>query len=213
MKLQDLELDIAKEVLNVGLGKAADSIAFFTHDKVVIRSLDLQIKEPHKVIYDISNKREDESLYVLSTELLGEMRGVCYLIFSEEEVNKLWQVCLPESIRNNPEALKEMGEAVLLEMDNIIVASVVTQFSNFFKYKMYGDVPSLSKTISKGLEQIISSANRCSNYCLFFKSEFITSNLQINPEFVWLIDEKYFEGVKTLAQDDDAISQLLNKNA
>ena len=88
MKLQDLELDIAKEVLNVGLGKAADSIAFFTHDKVVIRSLDLQIKEPHKVIYDISNKREDESLYVLSTELLGEMRGVCYLIFSEEEVNR-----------------------------------------------------------------------------------------------------------------------------
>lgn len=211
MDYSTIELDIAKEIINVGLGKAADSFSFFTFDKVIIRGLDFKFKNLEK-INDISNKSEIETLYVLSTEILGELKGVCYLILSENEVNKLHEVCLPTSIRNNPEALKEMGDAVLLEMDNIIVASVVTQFSNFFNYKMYGDVPKLSKTIYKGFEQIVSSANRCSNYFLYFKTEFLSSGLQLNPEFIWLLDEKYYEGVKNIALDEKIIAQLKKNN-
>lgn len=211
MNYNKIELDIAKEIINVGLGKAADSFSFFTFDKVIIRGLDFKFKDLEK-ISNLSNKNESETLYVLSTEILGELKGVCYLILSENEVNKLHEVCLPVSIRNNPEALKEMGDAVLLEMDNIIVASVVTQFSNFFNYKMYGDVPKLSKTIYKGFEQIVCSANRCSNYFLYFKTEFLSSGLQLNPEFIWLLDEKYYEGVKNLALDEKIIAQLKNAN-
>ncbi len=211
MIYSDIEFDIAKEIINVGLGKAADSVAFFTHDKVIIRGLDFKVEDLEN-INNVSNKNENETLYVLSTEILGELKGICYLIFSESEVNKLLKVCLPESIRNNQANLKEMGEAILLEMDNIIVASVITQFSNFFKYKMHGDIPRLSITISKGFEQIVRSANRCGNYLLYFKSEFFTLGLNITPEFIWLLDDKYFEGVKNLAQDEKLIAQLKHLN-
>ena len=49
MNLNKEELDIAKEVVNVGLGKAADSMAFFTKEKVLIRSLNFDVKSTNSI--------------------------------------------------------------------------------------------------------------------------------------------------------------------
>ena len=42
--LNEIELDVAKEVLNIGLSKSADSMSFFTKNKVLIRTIDLRIE-------------------------------------------------------------------------------------------------------------------------------------------------------------------------
>ncbi len=101
-----------------------------------------------------------------------------------------------------------MGEAILLEMDNIITASVITQFSNFFKLSMHGSVPSLTKTVASGIDQIIKSTNRTSNYYLYFKSEFNTEGLDINPDFIWLLDDKYLDGVREFVKDESNLKKL-----
>ena len=206
-ELSDIEIDVAKEIINIGLGKAADSMAFFTREKVFIRSLDLQVRELED-LDSLCLKEDQGELYVLTTTIEGELTGVCYLIFSEDEVHKLFQISLPESIRIDKEKTKVMGEAILLEMDNIITASVITQFANFFKLSMQGSVPTLTKTIASGLEQIVKSTNRTAKYYLYFKSEFNTGDLDINPEFVWLLDDKYLEGVKNFVKNEDNLKKL-----
>ena len=118
------------------------------------------------------------------------------------------KIALPKSILDDKEKLAVMTDAILLEMDNIIVASVVTQFSNLFNFKMYGDVPSLTKTVLNGFTQIVESTNKTSKYVLYFQSEFNTSGMDINPEFIWLLDEKYIEGVKVLSQDKGIIEKM-----
>tara|TARA_B100000809_G_scaffold266898_1_gene332700 strand:- start:875 stop:1510 length:636 start_codon:yes stop_codon:yes gene_type:complete len=207
MNLNKEELDIAKEVVNVGLGKAADSMAFFTKEKVLIRSLNFDVKSTNSIEH-LSQKKTDELLYVLKTEIKGELGGICFLVFSEKEVNELVKIALPKSILDDKDKLAVMTDAILLEMDNIIVASVVTQFSNLFNFEMYGDVPSLTKTVLNGFTQIVESTNKTSKYVLYFKSEFNTSGIDINPEFIWLLDEKYIEGVKVLSQDKGIIEKM-----
>lgn len=204
MEFNKIELDVAKEIINIGLGRAADSMAFFTHEKVFIRSLDVEMKSIDKMdsIKELSKKRNNKPFYVLSTEIKGDLKGICYLIFSEEEVNKLLKVSLPEEILNNPDKLKIMGEAILLEMDNIIVASVVTQFSNLFSYAMHGDVPKLKMVDTNKIEEIITEENSFANHFLYFKSEFNTAGLDVNPEFIWLLDDKYYEGVKSIIDNE-----------
>ncbi|MGB0167239.1 MAG: hypothetical protein ACPF8V_10345 [Luteibaculum sp.] len=124
------------------------------------------------------------------------MEGVCYLIFSEEEVQRILNVTLPESTRKDPEKLRVMGDAVLLEMDNIIVASVVTQFSNSFAYKMYGDVPQLGKSNSKDLKAKLKSENVGRDHFIYFKSEMHTEKLDISPEFIWILEDNFLAGVQ-----------------
>ena len=123
-------------------------------------------------------------------------------------MSELVKIALPQSILDDQEKLVVMTDAILLEMDNIIVASVLTQFSNLFNFKMYGDVPSLTKTVLNGFTQIVESTNKTSKYVLYFQSEFNTSGMDINPEFIWLLDEKYIEGVKVLSQDKGIIEKM-----
>ena len=202
-----IEKDIANEIVNIGLGKAADSMAFFTKEKVLIRGLEVQ-RLNFNDVDKIASCGSDHLNYILTTEIQGELSGNCYLIFSEEEVQNLLKVSLPESILNDEDKLRVMGDAILLEMDNIIVASVVTQFSNFFNYKMYGDVPRLTKSYCSELKQLIVSENVGKDYFMYFKSEMITEDLNVCPDFLWILNDKYFEGVKAVANNDEVLKKI-----
>lgn len=204
LEFDKTELELTKELINIGLQKAAQSMAFFTKDEVSIHSTDVQIK-PMSFIDNLINKEANQELAVLTTEIMGEVGGVCYLIFSEDEIDKILKASLPESVLNDPDKLAVMGDAILLEMDNIIVASVITQLANALNYKMYGNVPTISRTISNGFMQIFSSARNNVNYFLYFKSEFKTKGLDINPDFIWLLDDNYLEGVKGVMEENSEI--------
>lgn len=196
------EQKTANEIVNLGLKKAAESMAFFTKESVRIEAEDVK-RESISKIDEIFACRTDELQFVLTTEIKGELSGICYLIFSEAEVERILGVALPESIRSVPEKLQVMGDAILLEMDNIIVASVVTQFSNSFNYKMYGDVPRLSKATCDELKKLMKEENTGKEHFIYFKSEMHTEKLDISPDFVWMLDDKFMDGVKDIAQNMD----------
>lgn len=200
-----IEKDIANEIINICLSKAADSMAFFTKEKVIIRGLDIKEIDISEVT-EIS-KKSKEMLYVLTTELKGELEGISYLIFTESEVEKLLDISFPASIHNDKEKLRVMGDALLLEMDNIIVASVITHFSNFFNYTMRGDVPRLTKSYSNELTEMIISENADKGYFMYIKSEIHAKDLDINPDFVWILDDNYSEGVKSIAKNDELLKK------
>jgi len=206
MNLSEIELDIAKEHINIGLGKAADSLSFFTKNNVLIKIPELFLfnADSYK---KISKYESSNPLHVLKTKVIGELEGRCYLVFSQQEVDQLLSVNLPSSILEDPIKLEEMSEAILLELDNIVVASVITLFSNTFKLNAYGGVPSLQRTSTEGFQEILQSESRTSEHILYFKSEFLTTGLDINPEIIWFMNDKYFESVKSLAQN----KSLLNK--
>lgn len=210
MEFDKTALELTKEMINLGLEKAAQSMAFFTKEKVTIQSTEVQIV-PFSSMVNLLSKDENDELTILTTEIMGELGGVCYLIFSKEEVEEILRISLPDSILNDPEKLAVMGDAILLEMDNIIVASVITQIANFLNYKMYGNVPLLSRTLSNGFTQIFESANKKSNYFLYFKSEFSTEGLDINPDFIWLLDDNYLDGVKTVMEENSEVLEKIRR--
>jgi chemotaxis protein CheY-P-specific phosphatase CheC len=192
------EKNIANEIVNLGLQKAAESMAFFTKEKVEIKGIDVTQEKIEK-IDEVFPCESNELKYVLTTEVKGDLKGVCYLIFSEIEVQKILGVSLPTSILEDPEKLAVMGDAILLEMDNIIVASVITQFSNSFKYKMHGAVPRLSKEDCQGFKTLMKAENAGRKQFVYFKSALHTKELDISPDFLWVLDENFMEGVKAYA--------------
>lgn len=192
------EREVANEIVNLGLKKAAESMAFFTKEKVEIKGIDVR-RENLSKIDSVFPCETNELKYVLTTEIKGDLKGICYLIFSEDEVQKILGVSLPKSILDDAEKLAVMSDAILLEMDNIIVASVVTQFSNSFQYKMYGDVPRLSKSSCVGFKELMKKENAGREQFIYFKSALHTRELDISPDFLWVLDDNFIEGVKNYA--------------
>ncbi len=200
-----LELDLATEVINIGLAKAGDSLSFFTREKVLIRSKDL-------VIYNSYEKnlfsKSSDPITILSTQIRGGMNGYCYLIFNREEVDRLNQISFPQRILDNPEQLAEMGKGMLMEADNIITAAVVTQFSNLFKIDMHGYVPEHFSGNYKEVDNYIRTHATKGNYMLHFNTTLFSGERNISPEFLWCLDETFVSAVKKFVKEDKSLIKL-----
>lgn len=200
-----IELDVATEVVNIGLIKAADSLSFFTKEKVLIRGGDIEFSDINDTDFF---EKEGENFTLLSTQLKGDVEGFCYLIFNDDEVEKLAKISLPESIVNQPEQFEEMKKAILLEADNIITAAVVTQFSNLLEKDLHGYIPFHHEgTKNQLIEKIQKDANE-NNILLHFKAHLVSSENDIIPEFVWCLDQTFVDAIKLFVNSKEYLKKL-----
>lgn len=212
IELSRVELDITQEIINIGIAKAADSLSFFIKGKVWIQLLDIKMNSAN--YSPLSRKYPTAKNYLLTTVIKGEAKGIAYLLFNESEAEKIGDANLPDSIKNDPVEKAKMMEAFLLEIDNIITGSVITQFSNILQCNIYGDVPSLKILAGHEINQYLSEKHSDDLNSIYFNVRFITENMDLTPEFIWLLDDKIFNSFKYLVSDEKKkeLFQKLNIN-
>ncbi len=198
--LSEKEEAVAKEIISAGLVKAAESLTFFMNETITLKDFeeDKLIEQPPLEL----GKKEEPNILLLTTKVIGELKGVCCLIFSEEEANHLRQAALPPEILNSPEMMAEMSDGIMLEVDNIISASVITQFSNLLKVKIHGGVPNLKRVNYQEMESIIQEDINNELYLISFKTSFESAKVAFNPEFVWLFDNAFIESIKEYSKNN-----------
>ena len=192
--LTSQEIDVAKTIISAGLVKSAESLSFFMNETITLKDFDAE-KHLDNPPLELS-KKDENNIHLLTTKVIGEMKGICCLIFSEEEADHLRKAALPQEILDSPEMMEEMSDGIMLEVDNIISASVITQFSNLLKVKIHGGVPSLKKVTSKEMEEFITGEVDQELYLISFKTSFESSKANFNPEFVWLFDNTFIDCIK-----------------
>jgi chemotaxis protein CheY-P-specific phosphatase CheC len=188
------EMQAARNIISAGLVKAAESLSFFMNETITLNELDQE--ESLSVNTIEIEKKNQSNIHLMITKVIGELKGVCCLIFSEEEANQLRNTALPPEVLNSPEMMAEMSDGIMLEVDNIISASVITQFSNMLKVKIYGGVPELRKVNSTELESYLQEEINNEMYLVSFKTKFKSSHVSFAPEFIWLFDNTFVESIK-----------------
>lgn len=182
LELKTEEQQKAQILVNKGMQKAADSLGFFLKKNV-------KLKEVENDTCSLSNAIElkpkpKEKMYFLTTYILGELNGVCYLVFTEQEAELLMQSEFPQEILSDEALKEEMGKALLLEMDNIISANVLTEFANALKVKIYGDVPAYQHIKDNEIFEILAKAVEEEMFLLSFKAKFSSEAQDFSPEFI-----------------------------
>ncbi|MCE3226862.1 MAG: hypothetical protein K0S32_1413 [Bacteroidetes bacterium] len=205
-KLNAKELNAAKSIINIGLNKAATSLSFFMKEEIKINGLDLRFNRFENQS-DFTGKYGN-NIHFLVTEVIGELKGICCLIFSEEEADHLRTVALPQEIRDNTQLMAEMSDAIMLEVDNIISASVITEFSNILGHKIYGGVPHLKKFSLSEMEEFVRNNYEKEMYIMNFKSHFASSKLDFKPDFVWMFDNSFLDSVKDFSSSQSNLKKL-----
>lgn len=174
-------------ILNMGFDKAAISFSMLTNRNVkIVNSQSILVRHEDDYSY-ISEEQGD--LYVLITQIIGDITGKSFLIFSEDETQEIFKAL------NNTTSNKSINEAFLLEIDNIISASVIAEISNTLGLEVYGDVPHLTKVHASELQEFLSEISTsdptsmifCNTTFLFDKKE------RIHPQFIWKLSSKIFE--------------------
>lgn len=149
----ELERDIIKEILNIGLARAADSFAAIAKDRVLLKVPDIQLTGVKKLI-ELVTKYEDTH-FIIQSDIKGDFNGATLMLFSNEHITRLSEICLNMQ-DTKPGEVNTMQESLLLEISNIITGALVTQLANILKANIYGSPPKAPKShIGDSLKDIL----------------------------------------------------------
>ena len=84
----------------------------------------------------------------------------------------------------------------LTEIDNMVSAAVITEFSNFLDVEIYGMVPSLKVLKAKDVNQHLMDDSKEFESVIHFKAVFHGKELNICPDFVWAFHDKFVDKIK-----------------
>jgi len=195
-QLTSAENKVAQDIINSGLTNAAHSMEQIVQSKVQIDAVDFTLKKSGDTT--LFTAKKSPNIHLLKTVLKGDLKGVCYLVLSMDEVNTIHEKCLPEKMlgTNSAKALMMKG-AILTEIDNMLSAAMITELANHLEVDIHGDVPHLKVVKPENINQVI--AQEAEEYAcqLNFKAVFHAKELDISPDFVWLLDDDFIHKIKS----------------
>jgi len=198
------ELEAARFIINTGLQGAAKSLSFFMKDTVEVEKAEVNESLAEGDFYQ---KYLREPIYVLSTKIVGELEGTCCLIFTQQEAKQFQEAALPKEVTDNPTMFDSMKDAILLEADNIIAASVITQFANLLGKNIHGAVPELKKITPHEFKALLDTYVDDDAYIIDFKTTFISPKEAFSPVFVWFLNQPFIDGIKTYAAQKETLAK------
>jgi chemotaxis protein CheC len=136
--MTELERDIIREILNIGLARAADSFAVIAQERVMLEVPNLDLLPSTDILGRV---RDYQSRYVaIQSDIRGDFNGSTFMFFSGQHIQRLSRVCLRMQVPDTLQ-LNELQESLLLEISNIITGALVTQLANILKANIYGAPP------------------------------------------------------------------------
>lgn len=125
--------------------------------------------------------------YVLLSELKGDLRGKCYLKVTDDDAKTLFKLSLPTEYLQS----ESMQGGILMELDNILTASMVTVFSNRLNLKSYAYVPTLMKINDQALITLIEADCKHEELVFDFYTRFNIEKTTVTPEFIWVMESNF----------------------
>ena len=128
-KFSPKELEFTKGMTTIALAQAVQSLSMMIKDEVLLQNFDINKAEILKLEDFVVSE-----WHTIHSQITGDFIGEAFLIVHPEDEVKICDILLPKSMVGQ----MEMREAILLELANILTASMVTKYSNMLKIKIYG---------------------------------------------------------------------------
>lgn len=180
---------VANEIFLKGYEKASQSFSSLSGEKVSVKNFELFFGEAPDLLQKIIKTKNPS---ILITDIIGEAKGKSYLVFSEKDAQAVPDMLIQKmkSLESNP----DFAEIILKEVDNMVSAAVITEFSNQLDLKIYGDVPKIifpEEANREWLQDEIEDNEHM--FAILSSANFaFENNLKICPYFIWILDKEFY---------------------
>jgi chemotaxis protein CheY-P-specific phosphatase CheC len=195
-KLNFREQQYISELLQAGYNHAAKAFASFTGHEVTISNVKLEFTDDPKIL---SSWVPGNSRFVtLTTDVIGDLKGKSYLVFSMLEAERVVKACQPAKWQSDR---PDLAEALLMELDNILSASVITELSNKLGSRIYGDVPFFHELAGDDFFKMIlkdfgSNQRQPGDILLISNAYFkFEDDREMRPQFIWKFNANFLKAV------------------
>ena len=168
--INELEKDVLREIISIGLARAADSFSNFSKGGVLLNVPEVKIIEP-KVLPDVIDEYE-EIYFVIRSVISGDLNGKTFLLFTAENIQKIADVCLEEGARESANDQEEK-DGMLLEISQIITTALAKQLSEILKLDLTTDEPiTLFSKEASSIKQILDDLPEYQPFVITIKTQF-----------------------------------------
>lgn len=193
------QIDALKEIVNIGIGKAANTLNMMTGKHIELHVPEVKLLLNDDLINEINDKNNNLALSSINLNFKGTINGSARLIFPTESASKLVATFTDES-DNSIDDLDTIRSATLSEIGNIVLNSLIGTISNLLKINLTYTPPNYSESPLDKILSVDSKNYEASN--LFARTKFSIAELQISGDFV------LFFAVGSL----DNLLKLINEN-
>ncbi len=137
LTLTELQKDGIGELLNIGMGNAADSLSQMVGEEVLLSVPDIQLLPTSSVESELANAKTEMS--AVSQEFEGAFKGNALLLFPENKSLELVWALLEGSVEKDQ--IPEMEEDALSEVGNVIINACIGTLSNMLDDAINSDFP------------------------------------------------------------------------
>lgn len=206
MRLSEYEMDVTKELISIALANAADAFSKMAGEKVLVNQFNLTIAPPDGS--PLLSDSQQAPMHILTTDVKGTLEGKSYLIFDATDTRRIFKIFAPGKEVAADGSLDELQEGLLLELDNILSAAVITQLSNFLDLFIYGDVPGL-RTMNRA-DALACFGKETGHFDVVFHihARFKSYQNNLQPVFIWFFKSDFLLATRQLVENKQQMSLL-----
>ncbi len=142
MNRTDSQIDVLKEVINVGVGKVAELLNAMLSSHIHLQVPALKVLLPDELAMELS-KDTNEQLSCVNLPFNGTISGVAELVFSAENASKFVTTLTNEQV--DMVDMDSIRAGTLTEIGNIVLNAVMGNISNFLGLKLRYSIPTYTE--------------------------------------------------------------------
>lgn len=189
-RLEDFQMDVLKEVGNIGAGHAATALATLLNKPVDMTVPIVKIVSFEEISESVGGPEQPVVAVFLRVD--GECSGSLFLLFAESSARVLMGLLLDKRDSGEGE-FTEMELSVLLEIGNILAGSYLSSLSELTGIQLYPSVPSLAIDMAGAiLSYGVLAYGEMGDQALFIDTVFLEGGRQLEGSFFFIPDPDAF---------------------
>jgi chemotaxis protein CheC len=202
-EVSEIELDITREIINIGLAKVADSLAAIAKETVLVNVPDIQLLNPDDLdkVLPPSNPQD----IVIQSNVEGDITGQTFIIFSQKQIYNISNVCIgcKDNFSGNYGA---MEKSLLQEISNMLTGALVTQLADILHFDLHGLPPQFVPYRDRHtFHELIKNLHSCRPFVFTVKTEFKNTGNIAEMPLLLVFEAETFDKVITAIRNKDGI--------
>lgn len=183
--LSSFQLDVLKEIGNIGAGHAATALSQLISEPIAMTVPNVSIVSLAEVSEILGGA--EQVVVGIYMRMFGDVPGKIIFVFSEDEALTLAEMLT--KIKNPAQALNDYEESALKEIGNIMTGAYLYALTKLTGYNVLSSVPVLAKDmVGAILNTALLEFGIIGDYALFIQTQFSLTQRKINGHFFLVPD-------------------------
>ena len=190
MLLDERELDVFKELINIGVGKSAGLLNELVQSPIKLNVPKIRVCKVDELINELSTETLGK-YYAVKLNFTGKFSGIAQIVFPSDSGNNL--VSLLTGEEKYSDELDNVRAGTLNEVANMLLNGVMGSISNLLKDNFEYSIPVYFEDL---LNNLLTDKTVTESVVLFGETHFEVENLSIEGDIIIILELPSFSNLK-----------------